>query len=129
MEHALALEAIGEFVKPILTLSELAGPAVLLAVSAIASSVTDNIPLAAMLVKIFGSINLSPDLPYWRAVIFGANLGGNITHIGSASMLVAVTLIHKFKIHLSFADFVKRAEPFALIQLIFAAAYVLAFLR
>jgi len=129
MEHALVLEAIGEFVKPILALGELAGPAVLLVVSAVASSVTDNIPLAAMLAKILGSMNLSPDSPYWWAVIFGANLGGNITPIGSASTLVAVTLIHKFKIHLSFADFVKRAVPFALIQLIFAAAYVLAFLR
>jgi Na+/H+ antiporter NhaD/arsenite permease-like protein len=28
-------------------------------------------------------------------VIFGANLGGNITPIGSASTLVAVTVIHK----------------------------------
>ena len=129
MEHALVLEAIGEFVKPILALGELAGPAVLLVVSAVASSVTDNIPLAAMLAKILGSMNLSPDSPYWWAVIFGANLGGNITPIGSASTLVAVTLIHKFKIHLSFADFVKRAVPLALIQLIFAAAYVLAFMR
>jgi len=129
MEHALVLEAIGEFVKPTLALGELAGTAVLLVVSAIASSVTDNIPLAAMLAKIFGGMNLSPNPPYRWAVIFGANLGGNITPIGSASTLVAVTLINKFKTHLSFANFVKRAVPFALIQLVFAAAYVLACLR
>ena len=80
-----------------------------------------------MLAKILGGMNLSPDSPYWWSVIFGANLGGNITPIGSASTLVAVTLIYKFKIHLSFADFVKRALPFALIQLVSTAAYVLAF--
>ncbi len=65
MEHALVLEAIGEFIKPNLALGELAGTAVLLVVSAIASSVTDNIPLAAMLAKILGGMNLSPHSPYW----------------------------------------------------------------
>ena len=70
-------------------------------------------------------MNLPPDSPFWWAVIFGANLGGNITPIGSASTLVAVTIIHKYKLSLSFADFVKAAIPFALIQLVLAALYVL----
>jgi Na+/H+ antiporter NhaD/arsenite permease-like protein len=61
--------------------------------------------------------------------VFGANLGGNITPIGSASTLVAVTIIHKQKIALSFAAFVKAAIPFALIQIAIATIYVLAFLR
>ena len=55
----------------------------------------------------------------------GANLGGNITPIGSASTLVAVTIIHKYELKLSFTDFVKAAIPFALIQLLLAALYVL----
>jgi Na+/H+ antiporter NhaD/arsenite permease-like protein len=58
-------------------------------------------------------------------VIFGANLGGNITPIGSASTLVAVTIIHKYKLPLSFAGFVKAAFPFAVLQLALAAGYVL----
>jgi Na+/H+ antiporter NhaD/arsenite permease-like protein len=58
-------------------------------------------------------------------VIFGANLGGNITPIGSASTLVAVTIIHKNEIKLSFMDFVKRAAPFATLQLAIAVAYLL----
>ena len=61
-------------------------------------------------------------------VIFGANLGGNITPIGSASTVVAVTLMHKNKISLGFAQFVKQAIPFAIAQLILATAYVLFFL-
>ncbi len=58
-------------------------------------------------------------------MIFGANPGGNLTPIGSASTLVAVTIIHKNKLPLSFAAFVKAAFPFAVVQLALAAGYVL----
>ncbi len=57
--------------------------------------------------------------------LVGANLGGNITPIGSASTLVAVTIIHKSEIKLSFAGFVKRAVPFATVQLGIAEGYLL----
>ena len=96
--------------------------------SAAASSVTDNIPLAAMLAKILGAdpeIGPNPESPFWWAVIFGANLGGNITPIGSASTLVAVTIIHKHDLQLGFAGFVRAAAPFALLQIVLAAVYVL----
>ena len=125
MEHALVLELIGEGLKPIIGLGETVGASVLLVASAVASSVTDNIPLAAMLAKILGGLGLASDSPFWWAVIFGANLGGNITPIGSASTLVAVTIIHKYKLPLSFAGFVKTAFPFAVLQLVLAAGYVL----
>ena len=129
MEHAQVLHLIGEWLKPILSLGESTGPASLLVTSAVASSVTDNIPLAAMLAKILANmpeVAANPDSPYWWAVIFGANLGGNLTPIGSASTLVAVTIIHKYELKLSFAGFVKVALPYALIQLALAVVYLLA---
>ena len=125
MEHALVLELIGEGLKPIINLGETVGAGILLVASAVASSVTDNIPLAAMLAKILGGLGLASDSPFWWAVIFGANLGGNITPIGSASTLVAVTIIHKHKLPLSFAAFVKASFPFAVLQLALAAGYIL----
>ena len=100
----------------------------MLVVSAVASSVTDNIPLAAMLAKILSGLGTSSDSSLWWAVIFGANLGGNITPIGSASTLVAVTIIHRYKLPLSFAGFVKKALPYAAIQIFLAVVYVLLFL-
>ena len=57
-------------------------------------------------------------------MVFGANLGGNLTPIGSATTLVAVTIIHKHQITLSFAGFVKLAVPYALAQLALAAVYL-----
>ena len=128
MEHALVLNLIGDWLKPILGLGDSAGPAALLVASAAASSVTDNIPLAAMLAKILGGIPgmaSNPDSPYWWAVIFGSNLGGNITPIGSASTLVSVTIIHKYGLKLSFAGFVKVALPYAIIQLALGVIYLL----
>lgn len=58
-------------------------------------------------------------------MVFGANLGGNITPIGSASTVVAMTVIKKEGIDLSFAGFVKLALPFALLQLILATLYLM----
>ena len=124
-DHALGSADLPDGLAPILELGEFVGPAVLLVASSLASSVTDNIPLAAMLAKILGGLDLPADSPYWWAVIFGANLGGNITPIGSASTLVAVTIIHKHDLHLSFAGFVRAAVPFAAVQLALAVIYVL----
>ena len=129
MEHAAVLDTIGIALAKVIALPGALGPGLILAASAVFSSVTDNIPLAAMLAKILGSLGTSSDSPLWWSVIFGANLGGNITPIGSASTLVAVTIIHRHKIPLSFARFVKVALPFAAMQLVLATFYVLLFLR
>jgi Na+/H+ antiporter NhaD/arsenite permease-like protein len=125
MEHAKVLESIGHILSSVINLGPKLGTISVLFGSAFFSSVTDNIPLAAMLAKIFTGLNTAADSNLWWAVIFGANLGGNITPIGSASTLVAVTIIHKNRLDLDFFGFVKKAIPFAIIQLILAALYVL----
>ena len=123
MEHAQVLNLIGDFVVELMDLGNEVGPIALLWASAIASSVTDNIPLAAMLAKTMSSL---PEFSqsFWWSVIYGSNLGGNITPIGSASTVVAVTVIQKNKLSLSFMQFVIKALPFAVLQLILASGYV-----
>ncbi|MCH8936355.1 MAG: hypothetical protein IIB90_11575 [Gemmatimonadetes bacterium] len=131
MEHAEVLALIGMGLERMIALGPTLGTGAILVSAALFSSVTDNIPLAAMLAKIISDIPMAgggirpPTDPLWWAVIFGANLGGNLTPIGSASTLVAVTIIHKQKIPLSFASFVKKAAPFALAQIVLALIYVL----
>ncbi|HIG42327.1 MAG: SLC13 family permease [bacterium] len=129
MEHAMVLDLIGKGISLVVGKEEsMFGTGALLVLSAGFSSVTDNIPLAAMLAKILGAANTSPESALWWAVVFGANLGGNLTPIGSASTLVAVTIMHKNDIKLTFAGFVKVAIPFAIVQILLALAYVLFFL-
>ena len=131
MEHAQVLHLIGEGLGHIIALGERLGSGLILVTGALASSVTDNIPLAAMLAKILAAnpeVSANPDSPFWWSVVFGANLGGNLTPIGSASTLVAVTIIHKNELSLSFAGFVKTALPFAVVQIGVALLYVVLFL-
>ncbi len=130
MEHAQVLHALGRAVQWVVRFDEpgTKDVGVLLVGSAAFSSVTDNIPLAAMLAQILGAAGVPGDSPLWWAVIFGANLGGNLTPIGSASTLVAVTLMHKHQVPMSFGGFVKAALPYAAVQLLVALLYVLIFL-
>ena len=126
MEHARVLELIGHGVGLLIGDGNGKGGLVsLLLASSLFSSVTDNIPLSAMLAKILSARGVAGDSSLWWSVIFGANLGGNITPIGSASTLVAVTIIHKYKLSLSFTSFVQKAMPFALMQIGLAVGYLL----
>ena len=128
MEHAQVLNVIGKGIASLLELKSPFNSVVLLSSSAVASSVTDNIPLAAMLAQILGNLGTAQDSPFWWCVVFGANLGGNITPIGSASTVVAMTIIHRQKLNLTFGGFVKAAVPFAAVQIAIATVYVLIFL-
>ena len=96
--------------------------------TALFSSVTDNIPLAAMLAKIFGPTPAEaaavPAVQWW-AVVFGANLGGNMTPIGSAGTVVACTILKKHGLKVGFLEFVKLGGVFALAQLVLASGYLL----
>lgn len=78
-----------------------------------------------MLAKILTALRTPAGSPLWWAVIFGANLGENLAPIGSASTLVAVTIVHKYELPLTFGGFVKQAALFAAVQLALAVAYVL----
>ncbi len=124
MEHARVLHVLGEGIAVLTGLGSRGGAAAILLSSGVASSVTDNIPLAAMLGKILHGMGDQASMSFWWGVIFGANLGGNITPIGSASTVVAVTMMHKYDIAMPFARFVVLAAKFAVVQLALATVYV-----
>jgi Na+/H+ antiporter NhaD/arsenite permease-like protein len=121
MEHAQVLALIGKGLAVVIDLGDTLGTGLILVAAAAFSSVTDNIPLAAMLAKILSALGKPSDSALWWSVVFGANLGGNLTPIGSASTLVAV----KNDLKVSFAGFVKLALPYALMQIALATMYVL----
>ena len=134
MEHAHVLTMIGSGLECVLAdvTAATARPmdaGVLLVGAAGFSSITDNIPLAAMLANILQQLGTPGESGLWWSVIFGANLGGNLTPIGSASTLVAVTIMHKHKVPMSFGGFIKMAVPYAAMQISLALVYVLLFLR
>ncbi|MHC4410751.1 MAG: ArsB/NhaD family transporter [Planctomycetota bacterium] len=97
--------------------------AILVWVTGILSGLTDNVPLAAMLSKMFDPATTPMDI--WWASIIGGNLGGNITPIGSAAVVVGVTLMKREGIKITFTGFMKVAAPFAIAQLLIGSAYVM----
>jgi len=123
MEHAGVLALIGDGIRQLLTLGEVGGGLSLMWSSAAASSLTDNVPLAAVMGNILQDAH--PPMSSWWFTIFGTNLGGNFTPIGSASTVVAVSIIHRNNLPLNFRGFVIKAIPFALAQLLVASGYVL----
>ena len=130
MEHANVLGAIGSGIQMVLSdvedqVGAKSDASILIVGAAGFSSVTDNIPLAAMLAKILQQLGAPESSTLWWSVVFGANLGGNLTPIGSASTLVAVTIMHKEKLKVGFMDFVRLAFPFAAFQIVAAILYVL----
>lgn len=125
MEMAGVLGAIGSALSKLIAFGRMGSSSAIMWSSAAISSVTDNIPLSAMLAKIFSLMKLPANSSLWWSVVFGANLGGNITPIGSASTVVAMTIMKKEKIELGFGQFVKMALPFALLQLVLATIYIL----
>ena len=64
-----------------------------------------------------------------RNELLVSDSGSDLTPIGSASTLVAGTIIHTNHLILLFGRFVKLAIPFAALQIALARVYVLLVLR
>lgn len=96
--------------------------------SATASSIVDNIPVAATLIPIVKSISgsdIAPE-PLWWALVIGCNLGGNGTPIGSISCVIALyTLKKEAHVTVGWGEFVKLGGSIMLLQTVGAILYLL----
>ncbi len=96
--------------------------------SAIASSIVDNIPVAATLIPIVKDISASgvPAEPLWWTLIICCNLGGNGTPIGSISCVIAIyALKREAGQHVGWGMFLKLGGSIMLIQVAGAIVYVM----
>lgn len=96
--------------------------------SAVASSIVDNIPVAATLIPIVRDISSGsvPAEPLWWILIICCNLGGNGTPIGSISCVIAIyALKREANEHVGWGTFLKLGGTIMLIQVIGAIVYVM----
>jgi Na+/H+ antiporter NhaD/arsenite permease-like protein len=96
--------------------------------SAIASSIVDNIPVAATLIPIVRDISgdAVPAEPLWWTLIICCNLGGNGTPIGSISCVIAIYALKKEAgQHVGWGTFLKLGGAIMLVQVIGAILYVM----
>lgn len=100
----------------------------LTAFSAVASGIVDNIPVAATLIPVVSQIGDGPVPvePLWWATIFGCNLGGNSTPIGSISCVIALYTLKK-EVHqtVSWGEFIKLGGTIMVLQVIGAMVYLM----
>ena len=124
MEHAGVLTMIGDALRGPLGSGRAGGSLALLWASSFASGVTDNIPLSAVLAKVLSGFSFDYQSLLWWSLIFGAGLGGNLTPIGSASTVVAMTILKREGHAMTFMDYVKIGAPIVLVQLALATGYL-----
>ena len=103
---------------------------VILWVSAIASSVLDNIPFVATmipLIKNYGQMSGLDVTPLWWALALGACLGGNGTLIGASANVIVTGLLAKHGQKLSFGYYLKIGFPLMIVSIIISTVYLLIF--
>ncbi len=100
---------------------------VLVWLSVIVSAFVDNIPYTIAMLpvaqQVAASLGVSPFLLMFGLLI-GTSLGGNVTPIGASANVVAVGMLRKHGINVSFADFAKIGLPFTLVAVITASIFV-----
>lgn len=101
-------------------------------INALASAFLDNVPVASIMASVMDSVlETSPNLSFpalLLSVVIGTNLGGNITPIGSASTVQAISLLRRVKradASVSFFEFVKFGGFVTLFQLIIGSFYII----
>jgi Na+/H+ antiporter NhaD/arsenite permease-like protein len=96
-------------------------------VSGVPSAVIDNIPMTLTLIPVmqhFSAVTgYSLRVLGW-AIVFGANLGGNLTPIGSASNIIGLGILKKEGKTISWSEWFHKVGPFSVLLLVIATAYV-----
>ncbi|KAA0002765.1 MAG: ArsB/NhaD family transporter [Thermoplasmata archaeon] len=101
----------------------------LLWISALASSVVDNIPFTAAMIPIInhlGEMGLATTPLFW-ALALGVGFGGNGTPIGSTAGMVTISLASKTKHAISTKEWLKGGTPIMLIACTLSTLFLLLF--
>ncbi|GAB1867112.1 P protein [Camponotus japonicus] len=102
----------------------------LLWVSAFASSLVDNVPLATMMVRIASNLAQNRELglpmqPLVWALTFGACMGGNGTLIGATANVVCMGVAEQHGYKFSFMQFFKVGFPIMITSTVTITVYLL----
>ncbi|MFN2434216.1 MAG: ArsB/NhaD family transporter [Nitrososphaeraceae archaeon] len=92
--------------------------------SAIASGFVDNIPYTVTMAPLLETLTKNPEInsgfghmpinPLWWALALGADLGGNLTLIGSSAGVVAAGISAKYGFRITFNQWFKIGLPFTI---------------
>ncbi|HXV88275.1 MAG TPA: ArsB/NhaD family transporter [Nitrososphaeraceae archaeon] len=100
--------------------------------SAIASGFVDNIPFTVTMAPLLETLTKNPEIisgfghlpisPLWWALALGADLGGNLTLIGSSAGVVAVGISAKYGFRITFNQWFKVGLPYTILTVFIGMA-------
>ncbi len=95
-------------------------------VAALVSQIVDNVPLVTVFIPVIARMSVSlPLAPIAWALAIGTGIGGMATPVGTASNMVALSILNKPRKRLSFSEFAKRSVPLTILDLAIANAILL----
>ena len=93
--------------------------------SGLASSVVDNIPLSTSMAPIVKDLVLDESWStLWWGLVIGANLGGNMTPIGSPSNIITIGVSEQEGYPISFNMFLKMGFGLTLLYFVISMVYI-----
>lgn len=95
--------------------------------SAIVSSVLDNIPFVATMIPLIqdmGAMGISNLEPIWWSLALGACLGGNGTLVGASANLIVAGLAADRGVRITFIDYFKIGFPIMIFTIVLSTGYV-----
>uniref|UniRef100_A0A8C2LYJ7 Oculocutaneous albinism II n=1 Tax=Cricetulus griseus TaxID=10029 RepID=A0A8C2LYJ7_CRIGR len=135
LAHLHLVEYVGEqtalLIKMVPEDQRLAAAIVLIVwVSALASSLIDNIPFTATMIPVLLNLSQDPDvslpaLPLMYALALGACLGGNGTLIGASANVVCAGIAEQHGYGFSFMEFFRLGFPMMLVSCTIGMCYLL----
>ena len=95
--------------------------------SAIISSVLDNIPFVATMIPLIqnmGAMGITNLEPLWWSLALGACLGGNGTLVGASANLIVAGMAAERGVHISFIRYFKIGFPLMILTIVLSTVYV-----
>ncbi|MSV25250.1 ArsB/NhaD family transporter [Selenomonas sp. WCA-380-WT-3B 3/] len=95
--------------------------------SALVSSVLDNIPFVATMIPLIqnmGTMGVSNLEPVWWSLALGACLGGNGTLVGASANLIVAGLAAERGVKITFIQYFKIGFPIMLLTIVLSTVYV-----
>lgn len=95
--------------------------------SALVSSVLDNIPFVATMIPLIqnmGAMGIDNLEPVWWSLALGACLGGNGTLVGASANLIVAGLAQERGVRITFIKYLKIGFPIMILTIVLSTIYV-----
>ncbi|MBM7624976.1 SLC13 family permease [Sporohalobacter salinus] len=96
-------------------------------VSAISSTIIDNVPFVATMIPLIKTFEATASLeiaPLWWALALGSCLGGNGSLIGASANVVVAGIANKHDTPISFVSYLKVGFPLTLLMMFITSIYL-----